>query len=260
MYKKLTQVKGQFVLVTVFYLHLQQLWEVNLYMPFYQRTLKMFLTYKQVISLRTLIQKGKASEANRSRVGGDRSMTAICDASLDRSRDRSNTSLRSLNRNNRSIAGQVSRMDVSKLSANRSRLDVSRGDNSRDMTPDLSKVQFNLRNLRKFDRISGGFRDKDFTEEYSEQKTLAFLQRRSSHSTIREPLHNSKTPKKAVKRQKPKLETNNNDLFDNPYLRSYFKQAPSLRDEEFSVPNLDEHAELQPLQDLPHVFHSLPLT
>lgn len=35
----------------------------------------------------------------------------------------------------------------------------------------------NLKNLRKFDKATGGFRDKNFTEEFSVQKTEKYLSR-----------------------------------------------------------------------------------
>jgi len=60
-------------------------------------------------------------------------------------------------------------MDISKNSrgdASKSRIDLTRGDQSRDnslVTDNNKGVQiFNLRNLRKFDQQSGGFKDKDF--------------------------------------------------------------------------------------------------
>lgn len=35
----------------------------------------------------------------------------------------------------------------------------------------------NLRNLRKFDKLSGGFKDKDFSDQYSISKVDRFLQK-----------------------------------------------------------------------------------
>ena len=37
-----------------------------------------------------------------------------------------------------------------------------------------------LKNLRKFDKATGGFRDKNFTEEYSVQKTEKYLSKSPS--------------------------------------------------------------------------------
>lgn len=52
-------IKGAFVLVSVFYLTLQSVWEVNLYIPQTQKNLKMFFTYKQLVKLRKLIIRAK---------------------------------------------------------------------------------------------------------------------------------------------------------------------------------------------------------
>ena len=38
------------------------------------------------------------------------------------------------------------------------------------------------------------------------------------------------------------------------------KQPFSLKDSKKSLPNLDEHVELAPLQDMPHMFYSRPLS
>lgn len=68
----------------------------------------------------------------------------------------------------------VSKLDVSRISKfdiSRSRADVSRNDVSRDGDQSI----FNLRNLRKFDKQSGGYREKEFTEEYGIDKAENFL-------------------------------------------------------------------------------------
>jgi hypothetical protein len=49
----------------------------------------------------------------------------------------------------------------------------------------------NLRNLRKFDKATGGFRDKNFSEEYSVNKAEKYLQRSGSRPADRV---NSKSP------------------------------------------------------------------
>ena len=54
------------------------------------------------------------------------------------------------------------------------------GDHSKDSINREVGTKINLRNLRKFDNLSGGFKDKDFTEEYSVSKTLIYLQRSKS--------------------------------------------------------------------------------
>lgn len=95
----------------------------------------------------------------------------MVDASVDKSRDRS---MNSLNRsNNKSTFAQVSRfgdLSKSRLNDSKSWLDKSR-DKSVSMIGSPSRANnpntISLRNLRKFDKVTGGFRDKDFTEEYS---------------------------------------------------------------------------------------------
>jgi len=51
----------------------------------------------------------------------------------------------------------------------------------------------NLRNLRKFDKATGGFRDKNFSEEYSVNKAEKYLQRSNSRPGDREN-NKSKSP------------------------------------------------------------------
>lgn len=62
----------------------------------------------------------------------------------------------------------------------------SRVDKSRDGAPspirgsNNNQNTINLNNLRKFDKATGGFRDKNFTEEYSVNKAEIYLSRSPS--------------------------------------------------------------------------------
>ena len=85
--------------------------------------------------------------------------------------------------------------DLSKSRVNDSR---SRIDQTRDLSQSgaPSPVRgtnnpntINLKNLRKFDKATGGFRDKNFTEEYSVNKTELYLSRSPSR-----PRDGSKSP------------------------------------------------------------------
>ena len=64
----------------------------------------------------------------------------------------------------------------------------------------------NLKNLRKFDKATGGFRDKNFTEEFSVQKTEKYLSRSPNRPEGRDlsksPVAGRPTPNFTSKQQK----------------------------------------------------------
>ena len=113
---------------------------------------------------------------------------------------------------NNSIDKSLSRLDRSKLTKNSSTLNILQvtqqtGNNNQQQNPhnnqdvsqtrdlscssafnlqtsmadrDVSRLvnqsrDLNLKNLRKFDHVTGGFKDKEFTEQYSVNKTALFL-------------------------------------------------------------------------------------
>lgn len=139
-------------------------------------------------------------------------MTGVADISGDRSRDRSANSFNNKS-NNRSTFAQVSRFgDHSKSRINDSR---SRADQTRDLSQGgaPSPVRgtnnpntINLKNLRKFDKATGGFRDKNFTEEFSVNKTELYLSRSPSRPKdgSKSPITGRPTPNFNAKKIKPK--------------------------------------------------------
>ena len=145
-----------------------------------------------------MIARGKQIIEESKKPAQDQSVTGVADVSGDRSRDRSANSFNNRS-NNRSLAAQVSKLgDVSKNSRgndSRSRLDQTRDQSMSRMTSPMrgshNPNTINLRNLRKFDKATGGFRDKNFSEEYSVNKAEKYLQRSASRPADRV---NSKSP------------------------------------------------------------------
>lgn len=120
----------------------------------------MYLTYSQLIQLRQMIVSGQGKKR-------DNSITAI-----EHSFDSYEKSV-NVTRGNRSSA------NLSKIS----RRDLSQSIIKRDYSRDSSQDRVNLRNLRKFDKSTGGFRDKDFTEEFSCEKSRNFVNQNKRSKT-----------------------------------------------------------------------------
>jgi hypothetical protein len=58
-FTQLTQIKGRFILVSIFYLSLQALWEINLYLAAAEHNIKIYLSFRQLIKLKKMITRAK---------------------------------------------------------------------------------------------------------------------------------------------------------------------------------------------------------
>jgi len=152
-HRQVLHLKKTFFVITVWYGALQGKWDVQLYCPSTQKTLKIYFTLKQLIKLQLMIQRGKREMLIRDDTASVKSI---------QSKVKGKILARSLSQTRGSIEGakQVSEKSSAKVSP---RKGAETG------------FKFNRGLLRSFDKSTGGFLDKDFTHEFSVSKTSNFF-------------------------------------------------------------------------------------
>lgn len=129
-HRQVLHLKKSFFVVTISHLTLGQKWEVSLYSPSAQKTLKIYFTMKQLVKLQLMIQRGK-QESNQTQ-----SLIQVRSKSMPRKHHLNHTKMSNDESNQRSPTSKKH----------------LEGDH-----------RFSRGALRSFDKSTGGFLDKEFT-------------------------------------------------------------------------------------------------